>query len=46
MCVSVCVHASECVRDLMGSIVIWEAQLAAAESRKQVQTWLLDVQGD
>ncbi len=42
MCVCVCV----CVRDLMGSIVVWEAQLAAAESRKQVQTWLLDVQGD
>lgn len=35
-----------CVRDLMRSITVWEAQLAAAQSRKQVQTWLLDVQGD
>lgn len=40
--VRVCV----CVRDLMRSITVCEAQLAAAQSRKQVQTWLLDVQGD
>lgn len=41
-----CVCMRVCVRDLMRSIVVWEAQLAAAQSRKQVQTWLLDVQGD
>lgn len=46
MCVCMSVRVCVCVRDLMGSIVVWEAQLAAAESRKQVQTWLLDVQGD
>lgn len=34
------------MRELMGSIVAGVAQLAAAESRKQVQTWLLDVPGN
>lgn len=46
VCTSARVHVCVCVRDLMRSITVCEAQLAAAQSRKQVQTWLLDVQGD
>lgn len=45
-CTSARAHVCVCVRDLMRSITVCEAQLAAAQSRKQVQTWLLDVQGD